>query len=97
MPALCSQVKRMRYAAWLVRYKPIVNSLVEDAPYDGYMFETYGAELQVVQAARKKHVWTLIDTGRKHPTITSGFHFVNRLGYFLTEKPCNDEFLEVSA
>jgi hypothetical protein len=95
-----NKVKRISYAAWLVKYMPIVNDLNADAPYDGYMFETYGKELDTVHRIRgiaPRTVWTLIDTGRRRLTISSGFHFVNRLGYFLTEKPCTDDFVDVSA
>jgi hypothetical protein len=94
------KVKRLSYAAWLVKYMPIVNNQNEAAPYDGYMFETYGAELDTVLQIRvvaPRTVWTLIDTGRRRPTIATGYHHVNRLGYFVTEKPCADDFVDVSA
>ena len=93
---ICAQVKRIRYATWLKRYKPIMNTLVENAPYDGLMYETYDRELQVVRAARNDCVWTLLDTGGRYSTITNGFHYVNRIGYFITEEPCVDGFVEIN-
>jgi hypothetical protein len=90
----------MTFNDWVGRYQPILNTVVQDAPYDGYMFETYGAELDTVLQIRvvaPRTVWTLIDTGRRRLTISSGYHFVNRIGYFITEKPCPDDFVDVSA
>lgn len=30
-------------------------------------------------------VWTLVDGDNGHIYVTEGFHFVNRIGYFITE------------
>ena len=66
-------------------HRPLPNSLNPDAPYDGCMFETFGDELEHVRRADPRHVWTLI-AGDGAEFVRRGFHTVNRLGYFLTEK-----------
>ena len=50
------------------------------------MYETYGNELDYVNTQLNKHVWTWVDT-EEGDAILSGKHWVNRIGYFITEKP----------
>lgn len=67
-------------------YTPIKNHLDADAPADGYMFETYGAELSFVRAQPPATVWTLLDAdGTLY--VQAGYHHVNRIGYFVTTTP----------
>ena len=70
---------------WADIYCPVKNTLRPDAPCDGLMFETFGAELDAVQAAHPGCVWTLVSGDYDTLHILSGFHSVNRLGYFITE------------
>lgn len=67
-------------------YKPIKNTLVENAAIDGYMFETYGEELDMVKTNSPNKIWTFIgdDSG---DYICSGYHIVNKIGYLITEIP----------
>ena len=80
------------YDAWALRFKPVENHLVEDAAFSGLMFETFGNEVEHVKKQPDEHVWTWIE-GDGGTFIVSGPHFVNRLGYFITEQPW-DEFVE---
>jgi hypothetical protein len=50
------------------------------------MFEIYGAEVAFVRTQQADKTWTLVDCDGKC-FICEGFHFVNRLGYFITEVP----------
>ena len=89
-------------------YKPIKNNLNPNAPYDGMMFETYGDELTHVINHGLDHnrtIWTIVDIepeeeynehGEPNPTtvIIAGYHFVNRHGFLITEKPF-EEHMEV--
>jgi hypothetical protein len=72
-------------------YKPKTNHLDSNASYGGYMFETYGEELEAVKQAYNTNpatVWTVIcDSG--NVDVSSGFHFCNRLGYIITEIPAD--------
>ena len=80
---------------WMETYKPVlvhpkaVNGIApeDQAPWSGTMFETYGVELAHVETVAQRRpltIWTLLDDGA---TIISGFHYVNRFGYFITEVP----------
>jgi len=88
----------MGYAQWVKKYRPIKCS--ENAPVDGYMFETFDEELKAVQRAYKKDprcVWTLLAPPGfvRHWVISSGYHYVDRLGYFITEVPFEGDFLDI--
>jgi hypothetical protein len=72
-------------------YKPKSNHIDNNASFDGEMYETYGLEIDFVHEVNTKHpdkVWTVIDCDDM-PVIASGFHFVNRLGYIITENGVN--------
>jgi len=83
-------------------YKPETNKVLRKehdsniadgdvAPICGFMYETYGEELEVVREALKKNpktVWTVLDGDDGELFISSGMQFVNRFGYIITETPC---------
>lgn len=79
------------YDQWVQDYQPELNTLNNSAPYDGLMFETFGYEEDYVRSILAEpngglFVWTLMD-GDGVDAIVSGFHWVNRLGYFVTKVP----------
>jgi len=85
----------MTWEEWEEKYQPMSNQIVS-APIDGYMFETYGDELEYVTSKcidHAYHLWTVIDNGDKL-YLSMGFHVVNRLGYILTEVPWTEEQLK---
>jgi len=76
-------------------YKPQVNHLDKNASFSGCMYETYGEELGYILFMAKnpetaKRVWTILDSDGEI-SYAAGYHIVNRLGYFITEKPCENE------
>lgn len=78
---------------FIERFRPIINHINSNAGFDfgygGCLFETYGEELAFVRAQSAARVWTLIEAdGVLY--AESGLHFVNRLGYFVAEKPVPD-------
>jgi hypothetical protein len=80
----------MQHRTWEKRFKPIKNMIDANASGDGTMFETYGKEEEYVRHVNSlapATVWTLVDCdgGLR---ITNGYHFVNRIGYFITEVEC---------
>lgn len=79
------------YDAWVDTFKPIKNSLVK---YDQLHFETYGEEVEFVQKADNKYIWTEVD-GDEGTYIVAGYHWVNRIHYYITENPWDDEWTEV--
>lgn len=83
----------MSFADWEKTYKPIPNHIDDNASFpneddEGIMFETYGDEVAFVKKADPAHIWTYGDGDDGGGYIWSGWHFVNRLGYFITEVPC---------
>jgi len=76
--------------AWEEKYKPVRNHFE-----DSDKFETYGEELEFVRAQDPRCVWTLVDGDDGNLYIVDGYHFVNRINYFVTEVPFEGKFLEV--
>ena len=72
---------------WFDKYKPIKNHIDETSSFDGHMFETYGEEVEFVKAQEQSRIWTYGDGDDGEGHIWSGWHFINRIGYFITEVP----------
>lgn len=68
-------------------FKPINNKF---RPED-QMFETFGEELEFVRDQPDNKVWTLMDDDDGNLVVTTGFHYVNRVGYYVTEIPWDRE------
>lgn len=64
-----------------------VNHLAKGASCGGTMFETYGKELEFIKNLNPAHVWTYQDDDNGNPCFTSGYHVVNRIGYFYSDTP----------
>lgn len=86
------QLKELDWDTWVNTYKPIENPYaVSPAVDNSLLFETYGEEIEFVKKyTESNQVWTLTDidggTG-----IFNGCHFVNRIAYFITEVPYDNE------
>jgi hypothetical protein len=78
--------ERISYEEWLVKYRPIKNPFDANAADDGCMFETYGPDFEFVRQQPVGIVWTLVEDGEKL-FVCEGFHYINRLGYYVTEIP----------
>ncbi len=79
-------------------YKPQQNHIVggENAPFNGWMFETYGPELEYILSLANnpdtaKRVWTILEGEGNSLCYSTGYHLVNRLGYLVTEMPYENE------
>lgn len=86
--------RRLNFEQWVEEFDPTPNIVAKDAPYDGLMWETYGEELNNVEYIANKlpqNVWTLLDEGDDHPVIVEGMRLVNRLGYFMTSEPFDED------
>jgi hypothetical protein len=85
----------MTYEAFLNEYKPQQNHLCEGAPYGGIMYETLGEEFDYVKkfimSDKRRRVWTIVDDNGKD-IIIAGYHFINRLGYVITEKEWEENY-----
>ena len=83
-------VLTISYDEFVEKYKPIQNHIDINCNHEGLMFETYGEELEFVKESDPHCIWTLTDCDDTI-IIQSGFHYVNRLGYFITEVPFTAE------
>lgn len=72
---------------WEAQFKPINNHIDENASFDGIMFETYDEEVDFVKEQDVHHIWMYGDGDDGGSYIWSGWGFVNRIGYFITEVP----------
>jgi hypothetical protein len=78
---------------WEATYKPIYNHIDSNASFqdesgNGIMFETYGDEVEFVKSQSPDKIWMYGEGDDGGTYIWSGWGFVNRLGYFITEVPC---------
>lgn len=84
----------MEVDEWSIVYVPTVNSGDIHAAWGGCLFDIYGEDWIHVRSSEPNKVWTWVehDGGT---AIIPGIHFVNRLGYFVTEFPWSDWTIEV--
>jgi len=87
MTTICDEL-----ALWEALYKPVTNEFVDD---ETQLFETYGEEYEFVQKSPKENIWTWVD-GDDGTYIVAGWHYVNRIGYFVTEKAWTDGDLVIA-
>lgn len=91
-PQACTIVK-LDEDAFIERFRPVPNDFDIDGGFDlgegGCLFAATGKELRHVLAQDPRAVWTLVEADDLL-YIESGIHFVNRLGYLVTEVPCEE-------
>ncbi len=68
-------------------FKPYHHPASTENIWGGLGLETYGKDLEIVRNIDDSYLWTVIDgeSGRDQ-WIVSGYHFVNRICYLVTEK-----------
>jgi hypothetical protein len=75
------------------KFHPIKNHIDDNASFDGCSFETYLEEEKFVKETAQetpRKVWTILDCdGSLY--IVSGYHFVNRLNYLITEEEFEED------
>jgi hypothetical protein len=85
----------MTYDDWADRYKPITK---ED---DSLLWDTHDTSdlkfLKDNMIGNALNIWTIVDDGEGSLIIDSGFRFVNRLAYMITEQPRVSEDVLVQA
>jgi hypothetical protein len=79
------------------KYKPIVNHICDEHGFDFgegcCLYETYAPEIGYVHELSKttKRVWTVAEGDNETIAYMAGFHYVNRLGFLVTEVPWENE------
>jgi hypothetical protein len=76
--------RRDDYTLLLERHKPIKNHL-DDSAYDGFLFETYGAEYEYIKSLPPERVFTILGEDKLY--ACPGKHWINRMGYFVVAIP----------
>lgn len=75
------------WSAFADKYKPKNNHF---SKHNEMMYETFGQEVEYIQSLDPKYVWTWL-TGDMCDVLVAGYAYVNRLGYYVTEVPWEDE------
>lgn len=70
-------------------HRPIINPH-GDRGWGGTLWGSHGAELNFIRNQHENKVWTLVEVDGEMCIVT-GFHWVNRVGYFVTENPWKEE------
>ena len=78
----------LTWEEFVEQYKPINNHFTKDP--DQQMFETYGEEDDFVRSKPITNIWTYVDVDMGTGTY-NGYHWVNRIGYFITEVPWDQD------
>lgn len=80
------ELKELTLLNWINEYNPIEDSEKNYVQ----MFETYGEDFDFIKSQHPLTIWTLVEYEGEE-LITNGYHFVNRLGYYITEKQFDPE------
>ena len=72
------------------QFRFMVNNYDDNASFDGLMFETYGDEVEYVKTKPENRIWMYGQGDDGGLYIWSGWGFVNRIGYFISEQPVPD-------
>jgi hypothetical protein len=74
------------YDAWVREFKPVANHLRNQNHGLELSYETYGEECDYVKLQDEHNIWTEVD-GDFGTYIVSGYHYVNRIHYYITTNP----------
>jgi len=70
------------------RFKPVANHLEPNAPFGGFMYETFGearAFVEQVSNERPLTVWTIVEDDEGDLVAVDGLQWVNRFGFIVTK------------
>lgn len=88
------QFQKITFEQFLERYRPKVNSISREY---NLMYD-YGnkEEMDFVKSFKNNYIWTEIETDYEETYIIPGFHIVNRLCYYITDKAWEHENIEIN-
>jgi len=88
-----NEIKTITEDQFYEKFNPVKNHLDDNASFDGCMFETYDEEVDFVfeLAKKEKRVWTIIEGENDSMFYVTGFHYVNRIGFLVTEEEYTEE------
>ncbi len=89
------------FEEWIEKYNPVDNEISGSNSFEGYAFDYCNdcgdpecvacMEWEFVKQQDPKCVWTVLSEDDEEYAIYSGFHWINRFCYFVTNKPVEDE------
>lgn len=72
------------------KYTCVKNHRTKNGPFNNCMFETYGEQYEHVADIKNNHnpktIWTIVDGNDGWYGIVAGYHYINRIGYLITEQ-----------
>lgn len=80
---------RITLDEWVDTYKPVINPN-NDWGGEYSAFETFTPDVTFVSSQPDNTIWTEMDSG-EGVSIVSGYHLVNRIQYYITEKPWTED------
>jgi len=90
--------RKTDFERWVEKYQPIFNNVeAEDKSlyiHEHIAFETYGDDMSVINEAQPNTVWTLVEADNNKSYIIPGKKVINRINYFVTTIPFQDEDLK---
>ena len=82
--------KLYTYDKWVEEFQPMPNHLRNQDNGLEMTYETYGDEVEYVKLQDDNHIWTEVD-GDFGTYIISGWHYVNRIHYYITNRPWKED------
>ena len=73
---------------FIEKYQPEV---YDSGELRDYFAPAMGAEKEYLDKIDFHHIWTLVEAGDSGDFILNGYQLVNRLSYFVTKVPWNDD------
>lgn len=89
-------MKEITFEEFVRKYKPIKHSDSEYAAYDGYLFEDKNVFVETCFGIENNYIWTVISTEDEEAWCIPGYHFVNRIGWFICNKRWKDDTISVN-
>jgi len=68
-------------------FKPFRHPAAHYDIWGGHGLETFGEDLEIVRSYDPDFLWTVVEGDSGNEWITTGFHYVNRVCYLITETP----------
>lgn len=78
------------------KYNPQLNHFSSSPDDDNYTFEIFDEELEYVKKQNNKQIWTTVSCENEEFWIIPGYHIVNRMNYYITEKEWEYENIQVN-
>lgn len=76
-----------KFDRWFSTFQPQKHHAGINHGVDGYLYETYGKDIEYLQHIPSERLWTVIEADNGKWYISQGVHMVNRVGYIIAAVP----------